>query len=175
MFIAHIPTGLALARLLSKRRLTLPLIAVAAFGAIFADLDLIRFYLFDNHQRHHHDYWTHIPAIWALITLGWFVISKLLRRPFGILPLVFVAGVFSHLILDTMAGEIEWLWPFSNRGFHLLTVPATQAKWYLSFLTHWTFGLEIFISICSLCVAFIGNGYKNPKDSGAVASKAEAG
>lgn len=131
MFIAHIPLGVALARIITKRPLTLPVIAIATFGAVFPDLDLIRFYLVDNHQRHHHDYWTHIPPVWILVTLVWFLISKVLKRAFGILPLVFIAGVLSHLCLDTMAGEIEWLWPFSSRGFHLITVSATQAKWYL--------------------------------------------
>ena len=71
MFIAHIPVALALGRLISRRPLTWSVLGVAALGAIFPDLDLIRFYLLDNHQRHHHDYWTHIPAIWVLISLGW--------------------------------------------------------------------------------------------------------
>jgi len=173
MFIAHIPIGVALARIITKRRLTLPVIAVATFGAIFPDLDLIRFYLFDSHQRHHHDYWTHIPMVWGLIILGWFGLTKILKRPFGVLPLVFFVAVFSHLVLDTMAGAIEWLWPFSDTGFYLVTVPATQSKWYLSFLTHWTFAVEVFISIFSLCVAFLLYGYKDTKDAGAVTGQAE--
>ena len=175
MFIAHIPIGLVLARVITKRRLTLPVIAIAAFGAIFPDLDLIRFYLLDNHQRHHHDYWTHIPMVWGLIMLVWLGLAKILKWPFGTLPLVFFVAVISHLILDTMAGAIEWGWPFSDRGFHLVTVPATQEKWYLSFLTHWTFALDIFISILSLCVALIPYGYKDAKNAGAVAGEAKAG
>jgi hypothetical protein len=152
-----------------------PVIAAAALGAVFPDFDLIRFYLFDNHQRHHHDYWTHIPAIWGLIALGWWALMKAFNRRFGTLPLVFIAAVFSHLVLDTMAGEIEWAWPFFSHGFTLVTVPATHVKWYLSFLTHWTFALEIFVSITALCVALSGNGYKDTKDAGAVASETEAG
>jgi len=175
MFIAHIPVSLALGRVLTKHRLTLPVIAAAMFGAVFPDLDLIRFYLFDNHQRHHHDYWTHIPAIWLVIILGWALLKKLFKRPFGVLPVVFFAAVLSHLILDTMAGAIEWLWPFSDQGFYLVIVPATHAKWYLSFLTHWTFGVEVFVSILSLCVAFTRHGYKDTKDAGALAGQAETG
>jgi len=171
MFIAHIPIGLGLARIVTRRSLTLPVVMVAAFGAIFPDLDLIRFYLFDNHQRHHHDYWTHIPMIWGLIVLGWFGFSKIRKRSFGALPLVFFVAVFSHLVLDTMAGAIEWFWPFSDKGVYLVTVPATQSKWYLSFLTHWTFALEVFISILSLCVALSRYGYKNTKDTSAIAGQ----
>lgn len=175
MFIAHIPTGLGLARIISGRPLDLSIAVVAIIGAIFPDFDLIRFYLFDNHQRHHHDYWTHIPGIWLLIIFSWGLICRLVERPFGVLPTVFFAAVFSHLVLDTMAGEIEWLWPFFDKGFHLLTVPASHAKWYLSFLMHWTFLVEIFISLAALCVALRRDGYKNPKDSGAITGQAETG
>lgn len=175
MFIAHIPVGLALARFVTKNRLTLPVISAATCGAIFPDFDLTRFYLFDNHQRHHHDYWTHIPGVWLLIIVGWFVLSRFLKKPFGKLPLVFFTAVLSHLILDSVSGAIEWFWPFSDRGFNLVTVPATHAKWYVSFLTHWTFALEIFISIVSFCVAFSPNGYKDTKDARASASQAETG
>jgi len=171
MFIAHIPIGLALGRLITKRSLTFPVIAVAIFGAIFPDLDLIRFYLFDNHQRHHHDYWTHIPGVWVLMMLGWLCLTKFLKRPFGRLALVFFTAILSHLLLDTMAGAIEWLWPFSDRGFHIVTVPATHAKWYLSFLTHWTFALEILISLSALCVAFIRHGHQNPKNPREITSQ----
>ncbi|MDA8708179.1 metal-dependent hydrolase [Hellea sp.] len=154
MFVAHVPVGLALARIIMRQTLSVKIMAVAALGTICPDLDLIRFYIFDNHQRHHHDYWTHIPAVWALIILGWFALCKFIKRPFGILPTVFFAAALSHLVLDSVAGEIQWLWPFSDKGFHLVTVPATQAKWYLSFLTHWTFGVETLLSAMALFVAF---------------------
>lgn len=173
MFIAHIPAALALGRLLTRKRLTWSVIGAAALGAVFPDFDLIRFYVFDNHQRHHHDYWTHIPAIWGMIALGWYGLTKVLKCPFGTLPLIFIFAVFSHLLLDTMAGEIEWAWPFSNRGFNLITVHATQAKWYLSFLMHWSFALEVFISIAALAMAMSGHGHKDAKDAGTVASETE--
>ena len=175
MFVAHIPVGLVLARFVTRNRLTLPLMSAAICGAIFPDFDLIRFYLFDNHQRHHHDYWTHIPGVWFLIILGWFLLSKFLRRPFGTLPVVFFTAVLSHLVLDSVSGAIEWFWPFSDRGFNLVTVPTTHAKWYMSFLTHWTFAAEIFISLLALCVALNPHGYKNPKDTDALAGQAETG
>jgi len=154
MFIAHIPIGLMLARCVTQRSLTTPVIFAAVIGAVAPDLDLIRFYLIDNHQRHHHDYWTHIPAIWGLIVLAWFAVSKVLQRGFGLLAAGFFIAVFSHLLLDTVAGEIEWMWPFMDRGFHLVTVPASHGNWYLSFLTHWTFGVEIGLSIFAGYYAF---------------------
>lgn len=153
MFIAHIPVGLALARVIGRKPLTLPIAGVAMLGAIFPDLDLIRFYIFDHHQRHHHDYWTHIPLVWAGLMVAWFVLMKLIKRRFGVLPLVFFASVFSHLILDSLAGEIEWLWPVLDQGFHLVTVPTIHSKWYVSFLVHWTFAVEILLSLMALRIA----------------------
>ena len=90
MFIAHIPVGLALARRITRQPLTGVLIGVASLGAIFPDLDLIRFYIFDNHQRHHHDYWTHIPSVWVGIMTAWYVLRRLLGRSFGLMPAVFL-------------------------------------------------------------------------------------
>lgn len=156
MFIAHIPVGLALARRITRQPLTGGLIGVASLGAIFPDLDLIRFYIFDNHQRHHHDYWTHIPSVWVGILTAWYVLRRLLGRSFGLMPAVFFGGVMSHLVLDTMAGKIEWLWPISNQGINLVSVPATHSSWIFSFIMHWTFVVELWVSIFCLWVAFRG-------------------
>ena len=175
MFIAHIPVGLAIGRLVSQRPLKISVTLAAITGAIFPDLDLIRFYFFDNHQRHHHDYWTHIPAVWVCLMMGWGVVMKLSKKSFGTLPLVFFIAVLSHLILDTMAGAIEWFWPFSDKGFHFVTVPASHSKWYLSFLTHWTFTVEVFVSLLALGVALSGHGYQDAKDAGEIAGETEAG
>ena len=73
-------------------------------------------------------------------------------------------AVMSHLILDSVAGDIRWLWPFSDEGFQLVTVPTTHTKWYMSFFHHWTFKLEICISILGLLVAGFNDGHKNPKE-----------
>lgn len=155
MFIAHIPVGLAAARFASRNPLTRPILYVAIIGAIFPDLDLIRFYVFDNHQRHHHDYWTHIPGVWIGIMLGFYGVMKLCKTPFGVCHIVFFTGIFSHLILDTVSGQIEWLWPVSSRGFQLVTVPATHIRWYLSFLMHWTFFVEIALSLIAIKIALM--------------------
>ena len=164
MFIAHIPIGLCLARLVTKRKLTAPIITIAAFGAIFPDLDLLRFYALDNQQIHHHAYWTHLPVYWIGIIAIIFIGLKLLRRRLPMYLTVFFTAVMSHLILDSVAGDIRWLWPFTDEGFQLVTVPTTHTKWYMSFFHHWTFKLEICISILGLLVAGFNDGHKNPKE-----------
>lgn len=65
----------------------------------------------------------------------------LIRRfaPRYLLPAaLFLAAVLLHLVLDTLAGSIMWLWPLSDRLYALVEVPATRSHWVLSFLTHWS-------------------------------------
>jgi len=50
-----------------------------------------------------------------------------------------------HLILDTIAGGIRWLWPFSEGEFTLVSVPARFSPWYLNYVFHWTFALELIL------------------------------
>ena len=170
MFIAHIPIGLCLARWVSRRPLTKQLALIAACGAILPNLDLLRFYLLDNGQIHHHAYWTHLPAYWAVF-MGLSILGfKLLKKPIPIELTVFLLAIFSHLVLDSVAGDIRWLWPVSDRGYPFVVVPSTHAKWYMSFLQHWTFKVEIFISLLALFMAGWKHGYKSQKNTRAHSS-----
>ncbi|NTT87475.1 metal-dependent hydrolase [Tabrizicola fusiformis] len=136
MILAHLPSGYVLARLAGQPR-GLTLMATLA-GAVFPDLDLIWFYLIDDRAFHHHRYWVHAPGFWLIIAA---LALPMIRRfaPSVLLPAaLFLAAVFLHLVLDTLAGSIMWLWPFSNRLYALVEVPATRSHWVLSFLTHWS-------------------------------------
>jgi len=173
MFIAHIPVGLCLARLLTKRRLSFSTIAIASFGAIFPDLDLFRFYVIDGQHVHHHSYWTHLPVYWAGFIIVSILLFKICARPYPVRLTVFFAAAMSHLCLDSVSGDIRWLWPLSTEGFQFVSVPATHSKWYMSFLYHWTFKLEILISFLALCVACSGHGYKDSKKPGEASGQAK--
>ena len=59
--------------------------------------------------------------------------------------LAFFAGIAVHLLLDSVAGDIKWLWPCSDRFFHLITIPASHSHWMLNFILHPVFLLEIMI------------------------------
>ena len=49
-----------------------------------------------------------------------------------------------HLLLDTIAGDIMWLWPVSSEGFSLLSVPGRPGTHFLiAYLTHWSMALEL--------------------------------
>lgn len=141
MILAHLPSGYVLARLAGQPR-GLPM-AAALLGAVFPDLDLIWFYLIDDRAFHHHRYWVHAPGFWLILGA---VALPLIRRfaPRFLLPAVmFLAAVFLHIVLDTLAGSVMWLWPFSDRLYTLVEVPPTRSHWILSFLTHWTVLAEL--------------------------------
>ena len=152
MFIAHIPAAFLVIRLLNRKPLPISTLAILSVGGIFPDVDLLRFYLLDNAQRHHHEYWTHIPFIWFLIFALTLSLTSKLKPSSKPIVMVFFIAIFTHLIADSLVGDIQWLWPFNNHGFPLVVVPAKFSPWYLSFIFHWTFLLELCLT---LSAAFI--------------------
>ncbi len=139
MITAHLPSGYVVARGLPRG---LPhALPVALVAAVFPDLDLLFFYLVDGRGFHHHHYWVHLPAFW--LALGVVAVPLAARAGYGRQAALFVAVVFLHLALDTVAGGVAWLWPVDDRLFTLAVVPARYGHWVLNFLFHWTFLLEL--------------------------------
>lgn len=52
-----------------------------------------------------------------------------------------------HMLLDFIAGNIYWLAPWVNKPFSLFTVFRLYEPWWLNFLLHRSFVLEIAIVI----------------------------
>jgi inner membrane protein len=155
MFIAHLPAGYLLTRGLQIRSSCFvkldrkKLMIVGLIGSVFPDFDIFYLYFFSSHPKHHHLYWTHLPVYWLLILTILFLVKNWRADLFGY-GIIFVANVFLHLILDTVAGDIWWLYPIVDQPFCLVTVPALYHPWWLNFVWHWTFGLEV--SICIVVV-----------------------
>lgn len=151
MILAHLPSGYLLARGAGYRRGAMPWAAV--FGAVLPDFDMLWFHFVD-HTMHHHRFWPHIPAVWLMISLLALPLAYRFR-PVLFAPLgLMLAGVFLHLLLDTWAGDIMWLWPVSDQFLHIISVPATQSHWVLSFLLHWSFLAELAIIAAAIFVYF---------------------
>lgn len=112
-------------------------------GAVLPDIDILWFYFIDHGAIHHHRYWVHIPAFWVTVAI---IVLPLLKW-IGALPtgLVFFTAIFMHLVLDSISGGIMWAAPLDNTLYSLVSVPATQSHWILSFLLHWTFVVEVLI------------------------------
>lgn len=148
MITAHLPAGYLTGRAFKGR--SGAIMAAALIGSILPDFDLIWFYFVDDRALHHHRYWVHAPGFWLMIAAVALPALKALY-PKALRPaLAFFAAVFVHLVLDTLAGSIMWLWPLSTTLYALVEVPATQSHWILSFLLHWTMLCELAIWIAAL-------------------------
>ena len=151
MIVADLPSGYLLARALRHRRG--PVMVAALIGSGLQDFDILWFHFVDQ-TVHHHRFWPHTPAVWLVISVIALPLVWCVRKDWFVVSLAVLAGVWLHLILDTWAGDILWLWPFSDRFFSLFTVPATQSFWGLSFVLDWTFLGEIAIILAAILVYF---------------------
>lgn len=141
MITAHLPSGYVLYRATkSPERLVF---WACILGAIAPDFDLIWFYLIDDRAFHHHRYWVHAPGFWLMVLAVLTPVAWRLPAAYKRAVFWFMAAWFMHMCLDTIVGDIMWLWPFSEQMFRLATVPATQSHFVLSFMVHWSFALEI--------------------------------
>ncbi|MGY8811625.1 MAG: metal-dependent hydrolase [Pseudomonadales bacterium] len=159
MLIAHLPSGYILATYLLERVRKVPVkaswvIAAGMLGAVAPDFDMLYFFFVDHGQVHHHRYISHWPLLWLCLTtvsLGWCWLAR--TSVVGWLLLVFSLGGLLHVILDTLAGDIWWLAPFVDQRYALVTVPARFKPWWLNYMAHWTFVIEL--SICAwACLRF---------------------
>ncbi len=150
MFIGHLPGAYLVFRTAAPNLGKLAF-AAAMLGAVAPDIDMLWFYLVDDRGHHHHSYLTHRPIIWAGILLAGIMIHVWASRT-GTFLTFFGAGGLVHMVLDSITGEVAWLWPFSDATHPLVIVQATHSHWILSFLNHWTFKVEILITVIALIV-----------------------
>lgn len=148
MFIAHLPAAYLLTRAIQRTtgHMSPALLWTGLCAGLFPDLDLFYFYLIDNRQTLHHHYLTHTPMAWlAAAFLGYAVLGMLRKRQYCIYVTVVLANVLLHMLLDSVAAGIRWLYPFSAAELNMVTVPARYDWFVWSFILHWTFGLELLI------------------------------
>lgn len=153
MFIAHIPSGYVFSTMLVERVRNLrasasAVITSGVLGALAPDFDMAYFYFFDHRQTHHHKYFSHWPIVWLTLLAAsavWLRLSRSSKA--SLLALVFCAGCMLHLVLDSLVGDIWWFAPFVDRPFAMFVVPAIFEPWWLNFILHWSFGLELAICL----------------------------
>ncbi|TCJ12222.1 metal-dependent hydrolase [Parasulfuritortus cantonensis] len=147
MFVAHLPAGYLTARVYARHVGGAPLAGVllaGMAGGLFPDLDLVYGALADAGAIHHHRYWTHLPAFWLAVSAA----AAPLGRRAGAgrhVVAVFLLAVWGHLLLDSVAGDIWWLAPWRDRPYSLVDVAAGPGRWWLAYLLHWTFAVEMAI------------------------------
>lgn len=151
MIIAHLPAGFICARLLAGRW-QIPVHQHRSFlfaslaGAIAPDLDMFYFHLVDHRRHHHHTYFTHFPVVWLsllIISLIWWRLDR--QRSHAMLATVFSLNGMIHMLLDTMAGDIWWFAPWLDQPFALTKVLPVYQPWWLNFLLHWSFAIELLL------------------------------
>lgn len=157
MFIAHLPAGYLVAdAFLRGRRVSEAarrrLLAAGLLASVAPDFDLLYFYLLSDRRRDHHEFLPHLPLAWVPVLAAAAVVLAATRagRTAWLGLTIIALNLLGHLVLDTTAGGIQWLWPFSRAEFVVAHVEARFQPWFLNFILHWTFALELLI------VAFAG-------------------
>ena len=151
MFIGHLPAGYISAKLLFKQFADTGVSAkyfvlAGVLGGIAPDFDMFYFYLIDNRQNHHHTYWPHYPVLWLTILAASSIWLRLANnKSAAALALIFSISGFIHMLLDSIVGDIWWLAPFIDKPYALFTVEAVYKPWWLNFILHWSFALEILV------------------------------
>jgi len=160
MFIGHLPAAYLLGCAIRKARPSMQLrsdaiVLATLIGGVLPDFDLVYFYTIDARQVVHHQYWSHIPFYWVVIFLCLSLITYLFQnmKAFKLLFFVFFA-IMLHLALDTITGQIHWLYPFSTNTYSMVHVPAVHEWWVANFVLHWTFAVELLVVFFALTVYF---------------------
>lgn len=157
MFIAHLPAGYLFTRFLQHRFRIVGYAWWGIAGSVFPDVDMLWFYFVDHRQTLHHEYWTHTPVVWlALWVAVGFVYFVTKKRSVLIAGSMFIGNVFLHLLLDTWAGGVAWFRPFVDTSYVFVTVPATRDWWVWSFVTHWSFLVEVAMIIAAVVLFACG-------------------
>lgn len=150
MFIAHLPAGYLATRLILHRQpvpepLCRRLLALGMMASVLPDLDLLWFFFASDRRQVHHAYLPHLPLAWIALFAAAALVLWVRRasRMAWLTMLIFSANILLHQVLDTTAGGIRWLWPFSDAEFAMSHVQARYEPWYLNFVLHWTFLLEV--------------------------------
>ena len=153
MIIGHLPAGYITSKFISKKidgkNISIKLFIIAGvLGALAPDLDMLYFHFIDNRQHHHHTYWSHYPIFWvslSFVSIFWYRLSVTKKN--SALALIFSVCGFIHMLLDSIVGDIWWFAPFIDKPYALFTVPALYNPWWLNFILHWSFALEVGVSL----------------------------
>ena len=147
MLIAHAPTGMLMTAMLIKlkpqavswQRWYL----MGAVMGLLPDLDMLWFYFVDHRQYHHHVYVPHWPIVWlsiSVLALVWYGIKQ--SKAAACAVLLGLTGI-SHMVLDSVVGDIGWLKPWHNGLYAMFEVSNRYSPWQLNFIIHWSFAMEL--------------------------------
>ena len=168
MFVAHVAGGYLVTRAYLRNidtssmeyRFVKYYLLFGLLCSVLPDIDLFYFYLIDHRQHAHHTYWTHIPLFWILFTGLLFSMAKAVsNQSRGFVWLILLLNTELHMVLDSVAGGIYWLYPFNGEKYRIFVVTARYDWWVLNYIFHWTFLLEMIIIAAAFYVYFQDRKY----------------
>ena len=163
MFVAHVAGGYLLTRAYlrtictasTEYKILKNYLLLGMLCSVLPDIDLFYFYLIDHRQHPHHTYWTHIPLFWILFTGFLFFLAKAVsNKNRDLLWLILLLNTELHMVLDSVAGGIYWLYPFSSEKYRLFVVTSRFDWWVLNYIFHWTFLMELLIIMVAVYVYY---------------------
>ena len=80
--------------------------------------------------------------------------------------LVFSAGGLLHLLLDSIVGDIWWLAPIEDQPYALFTAPAVYESWWLNFILHWSFALEVLVVLWVILLLWSSKSSQHKSNNG---------
>jgi inner membrane protein len=157
MFIAHIPAGYLITSAIQRKtgRRVLSLLLTGMLASTFPDIDLFYNWFYEGQHIHHHLYMTHWPMFWLFFSAGMWATLLVTGhgKHYGIYALVWFVNVWAHMAMDSVASTIYWLEPFSHMAVNLVQIPRRyEVYWQLNFFVHWTFLIEILITVTAFIV-----------------------
>lgn len=159
MFIAHLPAAYLIGKFIQRRwpqvfkpaapaaRATSLAWGALLLGSVAPDFDLLYFYLWSERSFNHHIYPPHVPIVWlATSLLGWLCLYQA-PKAWRTVWVMFCIGWWSHLVLDTVAGGIWWLWPWISTPYVWIVLPRRFDHGVLNFLSHPACWMEVIIVV----------------------------
>lgn len=116
-------------------------VSLLAFGALcgaLPDIDMLaafaktRSLVIENEKQSHRAYITHTPVFWIVMALFMFLVSG--HVPFALIVLL---APLSHLFLDSLEDEIQWLGPWSKKGYAIFKRKKALAIPRQDFFSYW--------------------------------------
>ncbi|NHC03094.1 metal-dependent hydrolase [Acinetobacter sp. 187] len=159
MFIAHLPSGYLLAKFLDhkikKYNITrTTFFSLLMIGAVLPDIDLFYFYLIDHRSVHHHKYFLHWFSFWIPIFLisylYWIYTQR--KSKYAWMTLLLSSAGLLHICLDTFVGDVWLFAPFIDKAYVFFEVTPRFHPWWLNFIFHWSFFVEIIICLIALFI-----------------------
>lgn len=149
MIFAHAPFGILTAYLTKKiwaknisRGQYCWLLVIPAIGSIFPDIDLFYYYLFSATFSHHevltHGFFVYFIICAVIFLIGYFFKKEFIKKA----SCLFLLGIFSHLIADSISAGVIWLAPFSYKMYGL-----ANFSWYNKIFENYFFTVNYSLEI----------------------------